>query len=581
MITESLVAIFVLALILAFALHRREHLDKRNANQQSQSHGDSGSRGFTVSQPGRGEASSEAEWLDGLVERLWPRISEYIQILLVEKIAPAINAALPAIARGSVNVTEFSLGKAAPKFGSLTLRERERGTLVLDIDMDLESDIAVTIHAVGVPVGIQKIAFSGTLSVVMQPPTDRPPFFGGIEIYFANPPDLRLDFTGALNVADCPGLSGKIRSAIQGVINRMVVTPNRKAVDMDVHDEVDKLDLQYPNPLGILRFTLLKGSGLRGMDSHFFGKNTSDPYVVVKIGQEVWTSPTISRSCDPTWTEDNVVDMPIYEQEQRLSLAAYDSDWLGGDDLLGTSSLVAAEDFMDSVNRLKSGDAPLTYQGAAAGSLRYSAQWLTFAQTPEEGIGGPSQIHLTAKIHDAKGLPQRGNAPYTVLVRYEASRLDRSIEMRTLPSQRNPGHSEAMADELRAVVLNLNKRNMSNDDISAITTLPAQEIHQVIQLENDPIKAQVHMRQAIQTRTSTHPHFETVLSFLAPWNAEMADAKVALQLRNKNDVRVCEIAGISISELAAMKECTHVGPFDLGKGAQIRAKLELRFMRTS
>lgn len=61
----------------------------------------------------------------------------------------------------------------------------------------------------GVPVGkgrnppcFRARAVPGTLTLCLRPPTTKPPFFGGVEIYLISPPELDFDFTGAANIGD-------------------------------------------------------------------------------------------------------------------------------------------------------------------------------------------------------------------------------------------------------------------------------------------------------------------------------------------------------------------------------------------
>merc|ERR1719379_628521 len=104
----------------------------------------------------------------------------------------------------------------------------------------------------GIPLGISKFFLKGDMAVLLTPPMSKPPFFGGIQIYFPNPPDIGVSFEGAARMVNVPGLRGSVRSAISNAVAGVCVLPRRIVVDMDEEDSVDSIDLAHPEPILVL-----------------------------------------------------------------------------------------------------------------------------------------------------------------------------------------------------------------------------------------------------------------------------------------------------------------------------------------
>jgi len=145
----------------------------------------------------------------------------------------------------------------------------------MQIGIDFKSGLDVELTAMGIPIGITDFFLKGDLVCLFTPPMTQPPFFGGVQVYFPNPPDIGLNFVGAAKVTEIPGLRGAVRGAIDGAVGGVCVLPRRIAVDMNEEDDVDIIDLTYPEPIGILRFTLWSGAKLVASDVSIFGTATA------------------------------------------------------------------------------------------------------------------------------------------------------------------------------------------------------------------------------------------------------------------------------------------------------------------
>jgi Ca2+-dependent lipid-binding protein len=287
------------------------------------------------------------QWLNDLMLRLWPRIDTYVKNMLKDDIQPSIQKKLPSMV--SFAFTKVTLGKAAPRFGPMTVGQRQTDEEIrIRLGLDLATELEIDISCAKVPIGLRKLLIRGVLTVVLRPAQMKPPFFGGYEVYFANPPQIDIDFLGAASIAEVPGLRGMIRTAIASAVNSKLVLPSRIAGDLNTDDETTKGMMTMPDPVGIVRLTLKSGDNLKAMDTGFMGlrAQASDPYVVIEAGQSPWTSPVVQANLNPVWTADNVKDILIYDDAQEVRMHIWDHDAVGADDDMGVVKGVPLVEFM-------------------------------------------------------------------------------------------------------------------------------------------------------------------------------------------------------------------------------------------
>lgn len=282
-----------------------------------------------------GGITTDVSWLNAIVATLWPGIDVWFEKYLKETLTSSIDDALPSIFKGAVQISCSNLGKAEVRFGPLTLREREGqhgDSVVLDIGIDLQSPAHLDIHVKPLSVmsaldlGIKGFSISGVLSVVARPIVNEPPFFGGLEIYCINPPEIRYNFTGAAAESSTKTWIAQgidyfdIRSVIRSTVNESVsgwlVVPSRYVIDMIDGDDTEQADFQYPDPAGVLRLTLLSAEGLCA------AAGVPDPYVTVILGGNVWTSPVALQTSAPEWKQRSVCPKALSPESQEHLLEA-------------------------------------------------------------------------------------------------------------------------------------------------------------------------------------------------------------------------------------------------------------------
>jgi len=88
------------------------------------------------------------------------------------------------------------------------------------------------------------------------------------------------------------------------------------------------------SPAGVLQLVVFAAYDLKNKDSGLYG-NVSDPYVVVRVGDEVEQTPVIENDLTPVWTKDNRWVFNIHGGTGPLELEVMDSDDGGHPDSLG------------------------------------------------------------------------------------------------------------------------------------------------------------------------------------------------------------------------------------------------------
>lgn len=287
------------------------------------------------------------EWLNSILRALWPKVDKAVQEIVKDQVTPLIQEQMPLPFKG-IHFDEFTLGKATPVFGPIKVYETP-GTRARKDDVDLRieckieyrSDVDISIKAGPAKAGIKSLHFVGDLIVRITQMVDEVPVVGGVVVYFLNPPQVDIDFTGILNVADCPGLSGVIRGAVDKIIANIAVMPNQVCVPLGKEEQgVDLSQMKMPRPLGFLQVRALSASGLTGSDWRAFGKATSDPYVEVKVGSNMWSCSPVYKTCDPKWPQGDkgeVGYLMVYDREQEVQIEVYDYDMVGSNDLIGVA----------------------------------------------------------------------------------------------------------------------------------------------------------------------------------------------------------------------------------------------------
>uniref|UniRef100_A0A673KP71 Extended synaptotagmin-1-like n=1 Tax=Sinocyclocheilus rhinocerous TaxID=307959 RepID=A0A673KP71_9TELE len=151
--------------------------------------------------------------------------------------------------------------------------------------------------------GVKGIQLHGKLRVILEPLIGDVPLVGAITMFFIRRPKLDINWTGLTNLLDIPGLNAMSDTMIMDAIASFLVLPNRLTVPLVANLHVAQL--RSPLPRGIVRIHLLEAENLAAKDNYMKGviSGKSDPYAVLRVGTQTFTSHHVDNNLNPQWRE--------------------------------------------------------------------------------------------------------------------------------------------------------------------------------------------------------------------------------------------------------------------------------------
>jgi len=298
----------------------------------------------------------ELGWMNFMMRVMWPHFRKVIQKKALNEMME--RASLELSRHPEVRVEElkvdFDPGSTPPQLvGLRTYRrthqsEQEFEGLQLDIDVIWEAadDFRVlpSVRATGpggIPINLQEfgvtnVRLSGTASLVLAPLLPVEPCYGAQQVFFLDLPDLTFKLKGWERF---PWMKKIAQTLVQkmtlNLLSDFLVLPHRTVVKTRKDISLETLvQVKSPLPLGILEVEVVKAKDLLALDSNLVSKPTSDPYVVIRIGDAEIRTSTFPGSVCPTW-EDGPDFLPVYNLNQLVKISLYDDDVLTEDDSLG------------------------------------------------------------------------------------------------------------------------------------------------------------------------------------------------------------------------------------------------------
>eukprot|EP00928_Gymnodinium_smaydae_P042621 TRINITY_DN28670_c0_g1_i1.p1 TRINITY_DN28670_c0_g1~~TRINITY_DN28670_c0_g1_i1.p1 ORF type:complete len:799 (+),score=157.84 TRINITY_DN28670_c0_g1_i1:40-2397(+) len=555
--------------------------------------------------------------INSIVSILWPRIDHFLHDLVYNQIEPNINRALPGMLRGRVKFTKLTLGESSPLLGPLWVEHKEdTGAIEIHLGINFSSGLDVQITAMGVKIEIAEIIIQGELVVLLAPPIKKPPFFGAMEIYFPNPPHVGISFGGAARIADVPGLRGAIRKAIDGCIGGICVLPRRIAVDLNDEDDVDIVDLTYPEPEGILRLTLWSASNLPAVEKQTFGPPTSNPYVVAHLGIESWQSPVVKKNLNPVWGGDEglVLDLPVHDDCQLFSLKVFDHEVVQSDDLLGEIQRVKVRELMTkSFEEGSKIELPLLNDKCKDSDAKnparitVSAEYLKLSANRDRAkMRGPTVAHLSVKVLTVRGMGLKPDGihseegakvltsefPFRLRVQLHSRRPQTQKTGSWIPfgksaktgpppadllgeatsNKSKPQCEKELAKTLQGICLQLHSRGHTAAEVADILDVSQQQVQTFLKNHDasSAEKAHDYARRSVWT-----PRFDEVVQLLLPSVNEAA--VVELSVLDKNGKSLGS-AHVPMEQILEQPDFSIEGPFFTDTQLEVVGKLWLHWL---
>ncbi|OCT73876.1 hypothetical protein XELAEV_18032840mg [Xenopus laevis] len=248
----------------------------------------------------------------------------------------------------------------------------DKRQIILDLQISFvgETEIDLEVKRYFCRAGVKSIQLHGTMRVILEPLIGDVPIVGALSIFFLRKPLLEINWTGLTNMLDMPGLNGLSDTIILDIISNYLVLPNR--ITVPLVSDVQIAQLRFPIPKGVLRIHFLEAQDLMWKDTYMKGlvKGKSDPYGVVRLGNQVFQSKVIKENLNPKWNE--VYEALVHEHPgQELEIELFDED-TDKDDFLGSLLIDLVE-----VEKERVVDEWFTLDEATSGKLHLKLEWLT------------------------------------------------------------------------------------------------------------------------------------------------------------------------------------------------------------
>ncbi|XP_041638932.1 extended synaptotagmin-1 [Cheilinus undulatus] len=392
----------------------------------------------------------KVEWLNKVLQQVWPFVGQYLEKLLVETIAPSIRASSTHLQ--TLSFTKVDMGNKAMKVvGIKAHTENDKGQVLLDLYISYVGNVEINVEVKRYfcKAGVKGIQLHGMMRVILEPLIGDVPIVGAVTMFFIRRPKLDINWTGLTNLLDIPGLNVMSDSMIMDAVASFLVLPNRLVVPLVPGLHVAQL--RAPLPRGVVRIHLLEAQNLAAKDNYVKGvmAGLSDPYAILRVGPQTFTSKHIDNTDSPKWQE--MYEVIVHEVPgQELEVEVYDKD-PDQDDFLGRTKLD-----LGIVKKSVVVDDWFTLKDTTSGRVHFRLEWLTLLPNTDrleqilkrnESISTkagdpPSSAILVVYLDKAEALPmKKGNKEPNPMVQLSVQDITR--ESRTCYTTVNPEWEEA------------------------------------------------------------------------------------------------------------------------------------------
>ncbi|EFB24738.1 hypothetical protein PANDA_012643, partial [Ailuropoda melanoleuca] len=306
------------------------------------------------------------------VKHMWPFICQFIEKLFRETIEPAVRGANTHLS--TFSFTKVDVGQQPLRINGVKVYTEnvDKRQIILDLQISFvgNCEIDLEIKRYFCRAGVQSIQIHGTMRVILEPLIGDMPLVGALSVFFLRKPLIEINWTGLTNLLDIPGLNGLSDTIILDIISNYLVLPNR--ITVPLVSEVQIAQLRFPIPKGVLRIHFIEAQDLQGKDTYLKGlvKGKSDPYGIIRVGNQIFQSKVIKENLSPKWNE--VYEALVYEHPgQELEIELFDED-PDKDDFLGSLMIDLIE-----VEKERLLDEWFALDEVPRGKLHLKLEWLT------------------------------------------------------------------------------------------------------------------------------------------------------------------------------------------------------------
>ncbi|KAF7209848.1 extended synaptotagmin-1 [Nothobranchius furzeri] len=458
----------------------------------------------------------KVEWLNKILQQAWPFVGQYLEKLLVETIAPAIRAS--SIHLQTLNFTKVNLGEKAMKLvGVKAHTELDKRQVMLDLYLSYAGDVEINVEIKKYfcKAGVKGVQLHGKLRVILEPLIGNLPLIGAVTMFFIRRPKLEINWTGLTNLLDIPGLNAMSDTMIMDAIASQLVLPNRLTIPLVA--DLLVAQLRSPLPRGVVRIHLLEAEDLTAKDTVIKGliDGKSDPYAVLRVGTQIFTSHHVDSNLNPQWRE--TYEVIVHEVPgQELEVEVFDKD-PDQDDFLGRVKVD-----LDIVKKARIVDDWFNLKDVPSGSIHLRLEWLSLLSSADrlseviqknqnlttKTTDPPSAAILAIYLDQAYELPMRkGNKNPSPMV--QISLQDTTKESKTCYGTNSPVWEDAFTFFIQDPHKQDIDIQVKDDDrsfslgslkipLSRLLDSPELTLDQWFQLENSGLSSRIYFKAVLR-----------------------------------------------------------------------------------
>uniref|UniRef100_A0AAQ5XQ96 Extended synaptotagmin-like protein 1b n=1 Tax=Amphiprion ocellaris TaxID=80972 RepID=A0AAQ5XQ96_AMPOC len=386
----------------------------------------------------------KVEWLNKVLQQVWPFVGQYLEKLLIETIAPSIRASSTHLQ--TLSFTKVDMGDKVKVVGIKAHTENDKGQVLLDLYVG-NVEINVEVKRYFCKAGVKGIQLHGMMRVILEPLIGDVPIVGAVTMFFIRRPVGPSTVTSVCPFQ--PPFLVMSDSMIMDAIASFLVLPNRLVVPLVPGLHVAQL--RSPLPRGVVRIHLVEAQSLAAKDNYVKGvmAGLSDPYAILRVGPQTFTSQHIDNTDSPKWRE--MYEVIVHEVPgQELEVEVYDKD-PDQDDFLGRTKLD-----LGIVKKSIVVDDWFTLKDTPSGRVHFRLEWLALLPSTDrldqilkrnesvtcKTADPPSSAILVVYLDKAEALPmKKGNKEPNPMVQLSVQDITR--ESKTCYTTVNPEWEEA------------------------------------------------------------------------------------------------------------------------------------------
>ncbi|KAL4424271.1 hypothetical protein ABPG75_001572 [Micractinium tetrahymenae] len=309
--------------------------------------------------------TEKMEWLNRILEKVWPYYDEAICKLVKEQVEPLMMQYKPPGLIKKIYFQKLTFGDDPFRVEGIRVdKDTSDGEICIEVDYRWAGDANIFL-AIELPAGgqatrmvpkVSNLAVSGTLRVILKPLLPEVPGFGAAVVSLRKPPIVRfnLNFGKSLGGGYSAGaIKAWLDPFLRETMCSMLLWPRRLVIPILPEEVTGPLDDLYLRHRGALQVDVVEAKNLPRMDT----VGTTDAFcelftlVDPKKPDSIEKTKVIKNTLNPAWNE-RVWLMVQEPTTQFMYVECFDRDYLNAKELMrlnvfkGATSLVNAKELV-------------------------------------------------------------------------------------------------------------------------------------------------------------------------------------------------------------------------------------------